>query len=267
MKKSLLFLSFFILLLLSINVDVDVDVDYEGYTFAQYLIEHQKSYPNEAEHAYRSALFETRLQKIIAHNKNPSYTWKEGVNQFTDMTDVEIKGYLGLNKALLYQTFHKRGIIPQRAAPVDPKFMETLPDNVDWRTAGIITNVKNQGNCGSCWSFGAAEGVESLIAQQSGTRTLTILSEQNILDCTPNPNHCGGTGGCGGSTVELAWDRIITNGIATEKDYPYLSGNSGRDYTCKTNIEPFANITAYVNLPSNQQDPILNALANWSFGY
>jgi len=146
------------------------------------------------------------------------------------------------------------------AAPVDPKFMATLPDTVDWRTAGVITNVKNQGICGSCWTFGAAESVESVLAQRD--KTLTVLSEQNILDCTPNPNHCGGTGGCEGATVELAWDMIKQKGIATEKDYPYVSGSSGRDYSCKKNIKPFTNITSYVNLASNQQQPILDALAN-----
>jgi len=138
--------------------------------------------------------------------------------------------------------------------------MNVLPDNVDWRTAGIITEVKNQGNCGSCWSFGAAECVESMYAQV--TNKLVVLSEQNILDCTPNPNHCGGTGGCGGGTVELAYDRIKQKGIATEKDYPYKSGSSGVDYSCKNNIAPFTNMTDYVNLPVNQQSPIMDALAN-----
>jgi len=175
------------------------------------------------------------------------------------MTDAEFKSFRGLNKKLLYSTLHAKGIVPQKAE-FDPTVMKALPPTVDWRTSGIITATKNQGQCGSCWTFGAAECVESVYAQK--TNSLIVLSEQNILDCTPNPKHCGGTGGCGGGTVELAWDRIIQKGIATEKDYPYVSGNTGRDYTCKPAVKAFTNITSYVNLPPNQQQPILEALAN-----
>jgi cathepsin L len=177
------------------------------------------------------------------------------------MTEEEQKAYRGMSKRMLYQNhFLRGGVIPPVAAPVDKNFMSTIPDSVDWRKNGIITAVKNQGNCGSCWTFGAAECVESMWAQS--TKNLVVLSEQNILDCTPNPQHCGGTGGCGGGTVELAYDKIKINGLATEKSYPYISGSSGRDYSCKSNIQYFANITGYVNLPTNQQDPILDALAN-----
>jgi len=87
---------------------------------------------------------------------------------------------------------------------------------------------------------------------------LTVLSEQNIVDCTPNPNHCGGSGGCEGATVELAWDMVKEKGLALEKDYPYR----GVDGSCKKNVKPYSNITSYVNLPVNQQQPILDALAN-----
>jgi len=88
------------------------------------------------------------------------------------------------------------------------------------------------------------------------------MSEQNVLDCTPNPHHCGGTGGCEGGTVELAYDQVKQNGIATEKAYPYLSGNTGRDYACKNTIPKVANITGYVTIATNQQEPTMEALAN-----
>jgi cathepsin L len=115
--------------------------------------------------------------------------------------------------------------------------------------------VKNQGSCGSCWAFGSAETVECVLAQKE--KKLTALSEQQLVDCVENPNHCGGTGGCDGATVELAWDLIKEKGIAREADYPYTA----RDGTCKTR-DPYTNITSYVNLPSNQQQPILEAVAN-----
>jgi len=162
------------------------------------------------------ALFEQRLQEIIEHNNNPSFTWQVGVNQFTDMTEEELKSFLTMNKKLLYNSHFLRGeVTPQLPKAYEP---QDLPTSVDWRTKGIITGVKNQGSCGSCWSFGAAECIESMWAQKSGK--LVVLSEQNILDCTPNPKHCGGTGGCGGGTAELAYDKIKVIGIAKEVDYP-----------------------------------------------
>ena len=79
------------------------------------------------------------------------------------------------------------------AKPV--KTTETpLPASVDWRDKGIITNVKDQGMCGSCWAHGSTETVESYVALNTGH--LETLSTQEITSCTPNPNHCGGTGGC-----------------------------------------------------------------------
>ncbi len=54
-------------------------------------------------------------------------------------------------------------------------------DHVDWRDAGIVTPVKDQGQCGSCWTFAAASTLESHYARASGK--LVTLSEQNILEC------------------------------------------------------------------------------------
>jgi cathepsin L len=248
MKTAILFLALILACLAS---------EYIGYTYDRYVSEYQKNHAPE-QIAMRKALFEQRLQEIIEHNNNPSFTWQVGVNQFTDMTEEELKSFLTMNKKLLYHSHFLRGeVTPQLPKAYEPK---DLPASVDWRTKGIITNVKNQGSCGSCWSFGAAECIESMWAQKTGK--LVVLSEQNILDCTPNPKHCGGTGGCGGGTAELAYDRIKDIGIAKEADYPYISGSTGRDYACKKNYPVTANLTGYVSITTNQQPPLLEALAN-----
>ena len=42
--------------------------------------------------------------------------------------------------------------------------------------------------------------------------------------CAPNPNSCGGTGGCAGSTAELAFEYVSgSKGLAQEFQYPYTS--------------------------------------------
>jgi len=122
----------------------------------------------------------------------------------------------------------------------------------------VVTAVKDQGRCGSCWSFATAEATESYFALKTNG-ILHVLSEQQILDCTPNPQHCGGTGGCGGGTAELAWDRIkAIGGLSSEWTYPYVS-YFGAGQTCKmTEMLPVVKVTGYVNLPTNELDPIMN---------
>jgi len=135
-----------------------------------------------------------------------------------------------------------------------------LPVSVDWRDKGVISAVKDQGNCGSCWTFATVEATESAYALATGK--LHVLSEQQILDCTPNPNHCGGTGGCDGGTAELAWAKIIAmGGLDSEWIYPYQS-YFGNAYTCRYgHANPAVRVSSFVNLPVNEQDPILNYLA------
>jgi len=85
------------------------------------------------------------------------------------------------------------------------------------------------------------------------------------LDCTPNPDQCGGTGGCGGGTAELAFARIMQlGGLATEWTYPYAS-YSGSNQKCRFDpsfTPPFANISAYYTLPQNKYLPLLDHVAN-----
>ena len=100
--------------------------------------------------------------------------------------------------------------------------LSDLPDHVDWREAGVITETKNQGSCGSCWAFATTEQIESYAAINNAS--LTKLSAQEITTCTPNPLHCGGTGGCRGSIPQLGYNYVQLFGLATNDDYPYWSG-------------------------------------------
>merc|ERR1712048_185970 len=76
------------------------------------------------------------------------------------------------------------------------------------------------GSCGSCWAFSATETLESHLAIATG-EPAPVLSPQQIVSCAPNPQHCGGTGGCQGSTQPLAFNYTKDAGITTESNYPY----------------------------------------------
>jgi len=224
----------------------------EAYTFDQYVSQFDKTYNDASDREQRKQLFQTRLANIIRHNKDSSKTWKEGVNRFTDRTQQEIKALNGGSPS------HESRLHPnQRENYDDVDIFNWEAQAVDWRTQNIISAVKDQGECGSCWSFGASETVESYYAQSTGQ--LTDLSEQQILDCTPNPNDCGGTGGCQGGTAELAYARIMSlGGLSTEWTYPYIS-YFGANYKCHVDgsTPPFANIENFYVLPKNKYAPVI----------
>jgi len=224
----------------------------KGYSFEDYISEFRKTYITE-EYSIRKEIFESRLKTIKDHNKKNS-NWKLGVNHMVDYTDAELKSMRGVKKQMIYHS--RRAEAHVAAGPVlgNP----SLPTSVDWRTKGVVSPVKDQGRCGSCWSFASAETIESLYAIATGQ--LVELSEQNILDCTPNPQHCGGSGGCEGATAELAFDMVAKHGIASEWTYPYTS-YGGKDFKCNPSPVTYATISSYVTLPANQQDPLMNAVA------
>merc|ERR1712023_380829 len=88
------------------------------------------------------------------------------------------------------------------------------PSSVDWVQKGGVTSVKNQGTCGSCWSFSAAGALEGAMCVAG--RPLVSLSEQQIIACDTNGK------GCGGGSMDDAFDFVSQNGLASFKDEPYL---------------------------------------------
>eukprot|EP00658_Telonema_sp_P-2_P002935 TRINITY_DN1107_c0_g2_i2.p1 TRINITY_DN1107_c0_g2~~TRINITY_DN1107_c0_g2_i2.p1 ORF type:complete len:294 (-),score=98.66 TRINITY_DN1107_c0_g2_i2:334-1215(-) len=135
--------------------------------------------------------------------------------------------------------------------------VEDLPASLDWRTKtpSVVTEPKNQGGCGSCWAFSTAETLESHIAIKTGK--LLTLSPQEYVSCAPNPDHCGGTGGCQGSTQILGFQYAMKAGITSESSYPY----EGQTGTCApSKIKPVAKITGYVKIPTNNYTALMNSL-------
>ena len=145
------------------------------------------------------------------------------------------------------------------------KRMEDLPTELDWRTKGVVTPVKDQGHCGSCWAFSTTETLESHVAISTGL--LFSLSPQQIASCTDNVNECGGVGGCMGGMPQVAFDSIANSqgGISQEFSYAYNS-YYGEDYTCtdlaadSSTPTPVAEIDGYVQVDPNNQTAIMNAL-------
>jgi len=229
---------------------------YTQILFAKFQQEHNKEYKTRAEHNHRFNVFAENVRKINEHN-SAGHSYQKGINQFSDLTDAEFKAqYLGGYKGLAAPAGKTTSEQPARKAIKD------LPASVDWRDAGAVTDVKNQGQCGSCWAFATTEMIESYAALAGGD--LPVLSAQQVTSCTPNPLACGGTGGCMGSIPQLGYTYIQLFGHSSEDDYPYVSGQSMATEDCLydiTNTAPVIGITGYDTM-SNDQEATMNHLAN-----
>lgn len=163
-----------------------------------------------SEHRMRAQVFDASLAKIRTHNSKELRLWTAGVNKFMDWTSEERKALNGYKP----NTAHRNGLAALQTG-VGAGSNATLLDSYQAQGPPL----RNQGNCGSCWAISAAEAVEAQLMQngQGGKR----ISAQALVDCVPNPQHCGGSGGCDGATGELAYRFMTDVGIPMEDDLPY----------------------------------------------
>lgn len=107
---------------------------------------------------------------------------------------------------------------------------EPLPKHVDWREKGVVSGVKNQGRCGSCWTFSTTGAMESHHAIQFKNWRTSEMSEQQLLDCaTDFDNH-----GCNGGLPSHAFEYIHSaGGLSKEFFYPYRAESSGDNSKCQ----------------------------------
>lgn len=221
-------------------------------SFDQYISTYSKRYTG-AEYRLRRKIFETRVRDIKAHNARPGVTYTRTVNQFTDHTEAELSQMMGLNKHLHFQGASLRA----SRSPVTPRLRSTVsvPDEIDW-SKNATTPVKNQGGCGSCWAFAGTESIESCAFLGSGK--LVTLAPQEFVDCVPNPQKCGGSGGCEGATTDLLFDYVKNVGAVTEKEYPYEQS----DRKCRVSEKKTAvNVGGYVDVANNDYHALLEAVS------
>eukprot|EP01061_Rhynchopus_euleeides_P017435 TRINITY_DN28_c0_g1_i1.p2 TRINITY_DN28_c0_g1~~TRINITY_DN28_c0_g1_i1.p2 ORF type:complete len:380 (+),score=137.96 TRINITY_DN28_c0_g1_i1:1261-2400(+) len=217
-----------------------------AYSFDDYLQEYGKSY-SASEYIRRRAIFEANVRTIRAHNSDATQSWKMGLNEFADWKEEEVtQKRKGLSKRRM------TGKLETHRTPAH----FAVPDAVDWRNHSVVTPVKNQGSCGSCWAFSATEALESAAAIATGK--LQVLGPQQMVSCTENPNQCGGTGGCAGATQPLGLNYTAQAGLSLEVDYPYTAKTG----TCeKSKIKPAVGNKGVAELTSNDYNSLIHAVA------
>merc|ERR1711936_663095 len=148
--------------------------------FEEFKVKFNKTYSSSNEEETRFKIFASNLEELELTKTKASYS--TGVTQFSDLTREEFRTfYLGGVKR------PNPGVLPKADAKASKK---SLPTSMDWREHGVVSAVKNQGQCGSCWAFATTEMVESYAAIATGS--LLELSTQQVTSCSPNPLNCGG---------------------------------------------------------------------------
>jgi len=221
--------------------------NFVDYSFSDFEAEFDKQYSSVQLRSERQNLFESELEEVKAHNAKyeaGEVSWWASVNTFSDMTEGEFSTMKG------------------RASKHGTNFAGTTvrlgnsanPTEKDWREEGVVSPIKNQGGCGSCWAFAATECMEShyMIASQEKV----VLAPQYYVNCVQNPHSCGGTGGCEGAVAELAFNLTAQVGIPLETDLPY----AGRDGTCGS-YPAAVTCDGYHQLSANNPSQLETALA------
>jgi len=214
------------------------------FEYINYLAQFNKEVSNADDFNFRHAIFQAVNAYITSHNNTES-SFKLGHNQFSDWTHEEYRSLLGLREGL-----QQENVVVFNA--------ENTPESVNWVEAGAVTGVKNQGSCGSCWSFSTTGAMEG--AHYVATGELLSFSEQQLVDCA--------TGiylnmGCNGGNPLWAYRYLKKHYAELETEYPYTSGNGDDSTDClydshsKTAVE----VQASASVTSEDRDQMKAALA------
>ncbi|KJH50321.1 papain family cysteine protease [Dictyocaulus viviparus] len=237
--------------------------------FVDFMGRHEKVYNSKHDTLKRFRVFKRNLKAIRSWQEKEEGTAVYGITQFSDLTPEEFKKAIrswqekeegtavyGITQFsdLTPEEFKKiylpyiwdEPIVPNRMVDLMAEGVhlnETLPESFDWRDHGAVTDVKNQGFCGSCWAFSTTGNIEGqwFLAKKK----LVSLSEQELVDCDKVDD------GCEGGLPSQAYKEIMRmGGLETESAYPY----DGRGEECHINRTEFAvYINDSVELPHDEE--------------
>ena len=189
--------------------------------FMSFTQEFGRNYVSEAEYNFRKSIFNEQLRIVNEHNAKGK-SWTLGINDFSDWTNEEYKRMLGYKSGLA----NADNDANLGDFPVNCPTPEKMP-GIDYRKDGLVTRVKNQGACGSCWAFSAVGSLEGAYAKHFGD--LKEFSEQQLVACDKFSH------GCNGGLMTNGFIHWMHTAPRLEKDYPY---NIKEQNDCKEDSIP-----------------------------
>jgi cathepsin H len=199
-------------------------------------------YESEEEIKLRFRVFSENLDLIRSTNRK-GLSYKLAVNQFADLSWEEFRK-------------HRLGADQNCSATLkgNHKLTDTvLPNMKDWRDESIVSPVKDQGHCGSCWTFSTTGALEAAYHQAFGKEI--SLSEQQLVDCAGAFNNYG----CNGGLPSQAFEYVKYNGgLDTEEAYPYTAN----DGSCKfSSANVGVKVVDSVNITLGAEEELKHAVA------
>jgi len=189
---------------------------------------------------------------IIEQTNAQKLSYTLGHNAFSHMSIEEFAAHFNLGKGMPNK---------EPAAEVHIAPSNYTATSKDWTTStGVVTPVKDQGNCGSCWSFSATGALEGVYAQRyAQTSSWTGFSEQELVSCATTLNN-----GCNGGLMDYAFKYVINKGgLCSEVAYPYTSGTTGQNGACNEascTINTNLDIASYTDVQTNSDTALMSAL-------
>lgn len=213
-------------------------------SWAEFKDRYQRHYDTDEEEHNRFAIFIENV-KIITEVNSQGLPYWLGVNHLTDWTQDEYKGLRGLIPGHFPVAQRLGNHSPNGVAP---------PASIDWVSKGAVTPVKNQGQCGSCWSFSSTGGLEG--AWQLATGHLVSFSEQELVDCSHNGNN-----GCNGGLMDNSFTWWENQNVCTESGYAAYSASDGScRLPCSQVGVPKGGVKGYTDV-SGGENGLLSAVA------
>ncbi|XP_017044230.1 putative cysteine proteinase CG12163 isoform X2 [Drosophila ficusphila] len=217
-------------------------LDKVEHLFHKFQVRFGRRYVSTAERQMRLRIFRQNMKTIEELNANEMGSAKYGITEFADMTSTEYKERTGL-----WQRDEAKATGGSPA--VVPPYSGELPKEFDWRQKNVVTQVKNQGSCGSCWAFSVTGNIEGLYAVKNGE--LKEFSEQELLDCDTTDSACNG------GLMDNAYKAIKDiGGLEYEAEYPYKAKKN----QCHFNKTlSHVQVAGFVDLPKGNE----TAMQEW----
>jgi len=218
---------------------VAVTADQISSKFMEHIVTYAKEFNTVEEFMFRKQIFAALDAEIEKENANGN-NFTLGHNQFSTLHKSEYSKMLGYLAPM--ETYPVKAMTNSNSSPVD------------WRDAGAVTPVKDQGQCGSCWTFSSTGALEG--AHQIMSGDLLSFSEQQLVDCAKFIAF-----GCSGGNEATAFNYLKKHPIMSEASYPYTAVDTAsclQDDSAAYDIK----VSSFEAVTPNSVDALKEALAN-----